>query len=269
MTLPDITSYIPKVELPFDIPVLLHPLVVHFMIAIPVIVLLLELTNIITKKKAVGVVSFILLLLTVIAAAGAYLTGLVDGKETFDVLTEAGKTDLSEHKLLGTYLLLASVVVLFFKLLSSAMNSGIMKALYILLLIAFVLGIFQQGKEGGELVYEHGMNVAQVKTMDDKIFDLEEALEEAKEKAVQSEKKVEETVTPAPAVIPQPVPAVIKEKAPEATTPVETTGDTVQVPQQAVEEAKAEVKVESLPYTEPVQVEPMPEAVPQVQIPTH
>lgn len=269
MTLPDITAYIPKVELPFDIPTLLHPFVVHFMIAVPVIVLLLELTNLITKKKAVGVVSFVLLLLTVLAAAGAYLTGLVDGKETFDVLSEAAKTELAEHKLLGTYLLLASVVVLFFKLLSSAMSSGIMKALYLLILITFVLGIFQQGKEGGELVYEHGMNVAQIKTMDDKIFDLEEALEEAKEKTVQSEKKVEETVTPAPAVTPQPTPEVIKEKIPEESTPVETIGDTAEVSQQAVEEVKEEVKVESLPYTEPVQVEPMPEAVPQVQIPTH
>jgi len=265
MTLPDITAYIPKVELPFDVPTLLHPLVVHFMIAVPVIVLLLELTNLITKKKAVGVVSFVLLLLTVMAAVGAYFTGLVDGKEAFSVLSEAAKTELAEHKLLGTYLLLASVIVLFFKLLSSAMSSGIMKALYMLLLIAFVLGIFQQGKEGGELVYEHGMNVAQVKTLDDKVFnleeELEEALEEVKEQTVQSEKKVEETVTPAPAVTPQ--------SAPEETTPVETIGDTVQVPQQAVEEVKAEVKAESLPYTEPVQVEPMPEAVPQVQIPTH
>lgn len=272
MTLPDITSYIPKVELPFDIPVLLHPLVVHFMIAVPVIVLLLELTNIITKKKAVGVVSFVLLLLTVIAAVGAYLTGLVDGKETFDVLTEAGKEALTEHKLLGTYLLLASVVVLLFKLLSAAISSGIMKSLYILVLIAFVLGIFNQGKDGGELVYEHGMNVAQVKTLDDKVFDLEEALEEAKEKMVQSEKKPEETVPP------QPVPEVIKEETPEETTPVETIDTTVQQVTQEVTEAvkievaedvKIEVQEESLPYTEPVQVESMPEAVQQVQIPTH
>jgi len=266
MTLPDITAYIPKVELPFDIPTLLHPLVVHFMIAVPVIVLLLELTNIITKKKAVGVVSFVLLLLTVIAAAVAYLTGLVDGKETFDVLTEAGKTALGEHKLLGTYLLLASVIVLFFKLISALISSGMVKALYILILIAFVLGIFNQGKEGGALVYEHGMNVAQVKTLDDKIFDLEEALEEANEKIAKSEKKVEETVAPA---VTQPTPEVIKEEIPEETTPVETISDTAQVPQQAVEDVKTEIKEESLPYTEPVQVEQMPEAVQQVQIPTH
>jgi hypothetical protein len=89
MTLPDITAYIPKVELPFDVPVLLHPLVVHFMIAIPVIVLLLELINLIAKKKAIGVVSFVLLFLTAVVAVGAYFTGIADGKESFDILSEA------------------------------------------------------------------------------------------------------------------------------------------------------------------------------------
>ncbi len=268
MTLPDITGYIPKVDLPFDIPVLLHPLVVHFMIAIPVIVLLLELINIFSKKKAIGVVSFILLLLTVVAAAGAYFTGLVDGKEGYDILTEAGKEELAEHKLLGTYLLLASVVVLFFKLLSAATSSGIMKSLYVLVLIAFVFGIFTQGKDGGELVYEHGMNVAKVNTLDDKVFELEEALEEAKEKMAQSVKKVEEAVTP------EPVPEVVKEKTPEETTPVEaeetTTAQVVQEVQQKVaEDVKTEVQEASVPYTEPVQVESIPEAVEQVKIPTH
>ena len=146
MTLPDITAYIPKIVLPFDVPVLLHPLVVHFMIAVPVIVLLLELTNLITKKKAVGVVSFVLLLLTVLAAAGAYFTGLVDGKETYDVLSEAAKTELAEHKLLGTYLLLASVIVLFFKLLSAATSSGIMKASYLYFLLHLFLVFFNRVK---------------------------------------------------------------------------------------------------------------------------
>jgi len=262
MTLPDISAYIPKIVLPFDIPVLLHPLIVHFMIAIPVVILLLELINLVSKKKAIGVMSFILLLLTVVAAAGAYFTGLVDGKEGYDLLTEAGKEELAEHKLLGTYLLLASVLVLIFKLLSAAMSSAIVKALYLLMLIGFVLGIFEQGKDGGELVYEHGMNVKKVKVLDDKVFELEEALEEAKEKA-SSEIKTE-----TPEVVPQAAPEIIKEKTPEETTPVETIGSIPEVAPKAVEAVKNEVQ-EVLPYTEPVQVEAMPQAIEKVKIPTH
>lgn len=256
MTLPDITAYIPKIELPFDIPILLHPPIVHFMVAIPVVILLLEIINLMMRKKAVGGVSYFLLVLTVVVSVAAYFTGLVDGKETHSVLSDAAKEELAEHKLLGTYLLVAPVVILFFKLISSLMNSALVKVLYLLVLTVFVLGIFQQGKDGGELVYEHGMNVAPLKTMDDKIFNLEEALEEAKEKIEESVKKSAETVTPPPAIVSQPVPVEI---TPTEITPLETIGDTV-------EEA---VKAESLPYTEPVQVEQMPEPVQQVQIPTH
>lgn len=176
MELPAIT--LPKVELPFDIPVLLHPVVDHFMITLPVLVLLLELINLVMRKKVIGGISFLLILFTVIAAVGAYFTGLVDGKEAYPALSEVAKSALAEHKLLGTYLMLASGVVLLFKLLSVMTGKAIIKGVYILVLIAFVAGIFEQGEKGGELVYKYGMNVEQVKILDDELFDLKEELEE-------------------------------------------------------------------------------------------
>jgi len=187
MTLPEIV--LPKVEIPFDIPVLLHPIAVHFLVALPVIILLLELMNLMMKKKAVGGVSFFLIILTVFAAIAAYFTGLNDGKEAFDALGEAAKSDLSAHKLLGTYVMLASGVVLGLKLLAMTGNK-ILKALYILVLITFVALLFKQGEEGGELVYEHGLNVEKVKDLDDEIFDLKDTLEDTKS-VVPSAPKVE------------------------------------------------------------------------------
>ena len=233
MTLPEIV--LPKIALPFDIPVLLHPLTVHFLIAIPVVILLLELMNLVMKKKAVGGVSFFLIILTVLAAVGAYFTGLADGKEAFPTLTEAAKTALSEHKLLGTYLLLGSAAILLLKLLAMTGNK-FLKALYILALIAFVIVMFKQGKEGGDLVYNHGLNVQQVKTLDDKIFDLEEALEEAKEVVnvkpvveIKTEVKAEAVVEKVAEQLPTPeevqpaavVPAVT---VPVVEKPLESTG---------------------------------------------
>lgn len=254
MTLPEIV--LPKVTLPFDIAVLLHPSVVHFLIAIPVVILLLELMNLIMKKKAVGGVSYFLLLLVSLAAVGAYFTGLTDGKEAYPALTEAAKTELAEHKLLGIYLMLASFVLVFLKLLAMTGNK-ILKALYIFALIGFVVVMFNQGKEGGELVYEHGLNVQAVKTLDDKIFDLEEALEEANEKSTVNTPAAE-VKTKAPAVIevpspvgsPQVVPsqvvqpvvqeAVVQESVtqtptPKEPAPIETTDieETVVTPTQA------------------------------------
>ncbi len=214
MQLPQIT--LPQIELPFDIPVLLHPPVDHFAIALPVVILLLELINLAFRKRAISGVSLFLILLTVVATVGAYFTGLVDGKEAFEGLSDAAKEELSEHKLLGTYLMLASFVLLFFKLVSMLSTKAIMKGLYLLVLFAFVAGIFEQGEEGGELVYEYGINVEKVKELDDKIFDLEEALEEVEEKA----DAVKEESTPAEAEV-KPV-SNESDAAPVEATPVQT-----------------------------------------------
>ncbi len=261
MTLPVIT--LPKVELPFDIPVLLHPAVVHFMIALPVVIILLELINLIMKKKAIGGVSFFLIFLTIFIAAGAYLTGLVDGKEAYPALGEAAKTALSEHKLLGTYLLLGSVVVFFFKFLSAVTGNGVMKFLYLSVLIIFVAGIFKQGQEGGELVYKYGMNVEQVKTLDDELFDLKEELEELEEELTPKVEKNE----------PVPIPAAIE--TPEVKTVPEVPA--VQIPEETiptpVETLRTDIKEEVLPImketVETLQVEGMPEEMIQPQIATH
>jgi len=230
MTLPEIV--LPKIVFPFDVPVLLHPVVDHFLIALPVVILLLELMNLLMKKKAIGGVSFFLIILTVVAAAAAYITGLADGKEAYPALADAAKTALAEHKLLGTYILLASGVVLFLKLLAMTGNKAL-KALYILVLIAFVIALFKQGKEGGELVYKYGLNVEQVKVLDDQIFDLKDELEDAEE---ESAKVTPASVAPAVEVTaektPEAAPAT-KEKTPEAkevadtptpASPLESTG---------------------------------------------
>ena len=254
MELPAIT--LPKVELPFDIPVLLHPVVDHFIIALPVVILLLELMNLMMKKKVVGGVSFFLIVLTVVASVGAYFTGIVDGKEAYPALSEAAKAALSEHKLLGTYLMLASGVVLLFKLLSMITGKRIIRVLYILILIAFVAGIFEQGEEGGELVYKYGMNVEQVKVLDDELFDLKEDLEEATAKTeVSTEVEKSEAVN-----LPTPTQSV---KTPVETTPIETLPEAVETNVQEVIVPAVQEKVDTL------QVEGMPEEMVQPEIATH
>lgn len=234
MKLPAIT--LPQVELPFDIPLLMHPPVDHFIIAIPVIVLLLEIINLIAKKRVIGVVSFLLLILTVVAAVAAYLTGGIDGKEAFPLLSEAAQGELKEHKLLGTYLMLASAVVLVFKLLSVMISRGLMKALYLLVLIMFVAGILKQGKEGGELVYKYGVNVEKVQELDNELDDVKEELEELEEE----NKELQEESKAAKVEVKEPV--VTTEATVETTaTPVEAVKSTQPEVKEKVEEAKVEV----------------------------
>lgn len=254
MQLPQIT--LPKIELPFDIPVLLHPPVDHFAIAIPVVILLLELINLVMRKRAISGVSLFLVFLTVLVSVAAYFTGLVDGKEAYPALSDAAKAALGEHKTLGTYLMLASGILLLFKLLSMLSGKGIMKGLYLLVLIVFVAGIFEQGEEGGELVYKYGLNVEQVKTLDDKIFDLEEALEEAEENAAETQEEsapVEVQTIPAPNES-----ASVPEEA--SSTPASVETPAVQSAEEAVTETvkttvEEEVKAVGEKYQEMVQPE--------------
>jgi len=251
---------LPQVELPFDIPVLMHPPIDHFIIAIPVIVLLLEIINLVVKKRAIGVVSFFLLILTVVAAAAAYLTGNIDGKEAFPLLSEAAQGELKEHKLFGTYLMLASAIVLVFKLLSAMISRGLMKALYLLVLILFVAGILKQGKEGGELVYKYGVNVEKAQELDSELFDVKEELEELQEELeeLQEENKASEVEEKAPVTTTETkeAPAVTTEAVTEvkevpAEAPAETVAESVKTEVQksngAVKQKAEEVKVEVIP----------------------
>jgi len=224
---------LPKIDLPFDIPVLIHPVVDHFAIALPVIILLIEFYNLFARKKSVGGFSFILIVLTVLVLIGAYFTGLVDGKESFDLLSPEGQEELKEHKLLGTYLMLASGVLLFFKLLAMTGNA-FFRLLFFLALIGFIFMTYIQGKDGGELVYEHGANVERVKTLDDALFDANDALEDLKSKQEKAAAEPSEAIkaepespkepakedTPVSVPTPNPISETVVEPQKEAPTEV-------------------------------------------------
>jgi len=250
MELPVLPFKIPELALPFDLPVLMHPPVDHIVIALPLVVLLLEIVNLFIKKRAIGVTSFFLLLLTVVAAIAAYYTGSVDGKEAFEALSQTAQSELNTHKQLGTYLMLASMIVLFFKLLSSMVRRGLMKALYLLILILFVAGILKQGKEGGELVYKYGVNVEKVSTMESEVFDLKEEIETLKEQAKPVVKKVEEKAV------------ALKKRVTDAASDVaEKTSKVVETAKESVAETVASAKEKSSEIAATVTEKSAPEAV--------
>ncbi len=148
------TVTIPDFPLPFEIPHLMHPFIVHFAIALPIIWLILELINLIAKRRLLSGITLFFALLTVLIFFGAYLTGKTDAKEA-QITLEA----LDFHKELGVYLVYGSVVVLFLKLLSFAIQKTQMRVIFILSLLIFIAVTLVEGKKGGELVYQYGVNV--------------------------------------------------------------------------------------------------------------
>jgi uncharacterized membrane protein len=180
MSLPTIT--IPTVPLPFDIPVLLHPAVVHFVVAIPVVIILLEIINLFFKKRALSVFSLFLITLVALFMVSAYLSGGVDGKEAYSLLTSEGQAELKEHKLMGAYLVYGALAMVVLKLLFMAFSKVVARLFFILILIGFTVAILKQGKEGGELVYKYGANSEAIADMSSNKENIQEELDKLQEK---------------------------------------------------------------------------------------
>jgi len=222
MSLPEIM--IPAVNIPFDIPTLLHPALAHFAIAIPVLIVVAEIFNLFINGKGIKIMSTIFMFLLIAIFFGMYLTGKVDGKAAIDAGFSA-TGELKEHKLLGIYLFYASIFVFVLKLISLGVNKAGFKVFYLLVLIGFLAGVLHQGKEGGELVYKYGANV---KVQSDEFDDDED--EEATKKEAE-----------APSAKTTPV----EEKAEAKDEPKEVKTETTQTK----EEPKAEENKEEQPKT--------------------
>jgi len=218
MTLPTIS--IPELPIPVQIPELIHPAIVHFVIAIPIVILLLELYNLAVKRRSISVFSLILLLIVAVAMFGAYLTGGVDGKAAWDALGAEGQSELKEHKLLGMYLVYASLGLVIFKLLFMAIGKTFGRILFILILGGFIAVTLNQGKDGGELVYKYGANNEAVADIKSELEDIIEERDELQEKVDEAKESVTEEKAPEASSSEEKAPEASssEEKAPEASS---------------------------------------------------
>jgi len=173
MNLPPLN--LPEVQLPFEVASMLHPLAVHFALVLPIVVLVFEIINLMVKKRTVGILAFLLMLLATASLAISYITGNVDANSMGDV------SMLQEHKLLGTYLLLLSALLVILKLFAVIFRAGVVKALYLLLLIVLSVGISKLAIDSVNLVYKSGLGV-------EKVSKIEKVLD-SKDKIVQELKK--------------------------------------------------------------------------------
>jgi len=178
MQIPDITV---PLTLPFEVPIMLHPVVVHFAVVLPIVVLLIELANAGFKRRALSVTSLVLLLLTAAVYLAAYYTGKADGSEAFALLGDEAKAELKTHRLLGTYLIYALLIPLLFKLLAMFLAQKWARGALIVTLVMFVSFVFKQGHDGGELVYQYGLNVAAVNEARETAEDARESMADMNE----------------------------------------------------------------------------------------
>lgn len=137
----------------------IHPMLVHFPIALLIVGFLFETVGFFVKKEFFGTAGFYLLLLGATGVAAAFLTGQYAG----DGITEVGslKSALETHEeaaeltlWLAGIAVVARIAVLAFKKYSGVYRA----AAYVLFLLA-VLSVGRTGFYGGELVYKHAAGV--------------------------------------------------------------------------------------------------------------
>jgi len=176
---------LPVIPLPFAvpevIPVLLHPVVVHFAVVLPLVILILELINLITKRKSLTITIYILFVLLVGVFVSALATGVIDGKNGGLLMSDEGLEHLKQHKLIGIYLLYLSALPIVLKLFTLAVKKPWAKVVYLLSFVAIITLTLYQAKEGGELVYEYGLNVEAKTALDDTVEELQDEMDELKE----------------------------------------------------------------------------------------
>lgn len=188
MQLPDISI---PLTLPFEVPLMLHPVVVHFAVVLPIIVLILELANLGFKRRAVSVTSLGLLLLAAVVYVAAYYTGKADGSEAFALLGDEAKEELKAHRLLGTYLAYTLLLPIVFKLVAMTTAQKWARGLLIVSLVMFISFVFKQGYDGGELVYEYGVNVKAVGEKQEAVEDAMDEISDMNETIVSQEEEIE------------------------------------------------------------------------------
>ncbi|MFZ4622052.1 MAG: DUF2231 domain-containing protein [Bacteroidota bacterium] len=137
----------------------IHPMLVHFPIALLIVGFLSETAGLILKKEFFSTAGFYLLLLGALGAAVAYLTG----EQAGDGITEVGalKLALESHEgaaqltlwLAGIAAAVRTLIVVFKK------YSGLYRTAAYILFLCAVISVARTGFYGGELVYKHAAGV--------------------------------------------------------------------------------------------------------------
>ncbi|MFA3783309.1 DUF2231 domain-containing protein [Melioribacteraceae bacterium 4301-Me] len=137
----------------------LHPMIVHFPIALLIIGFLFDVLSLFVKKDFFSNAGFYLLILGTVGVIAAYFSGDYAG----DGITETGtlKQALEIHEeaaKLTLWIVITAAVFRIF-LVSLKKYHKIYKGIFLILFLFGVLSIFRTGFYGGQLVYKHAAGV--------------------------------------------------------------------------------------------------------------
>lgn len=136
----------------------IHPIVVHFPVALLATYSLLEITGIILNKEFINKSALLILCLGVFTAFLAVLTGN-QAATYFAYWTDESLALLSQHQTYATYLLLFAVIACGFRIYSVIKKkfTGYIKFSFLIIASIILFLVIQTGLRGGDLVKKYGI----------------------------------------------------------------------------------------------------------------
>jgi uncharacterized membrane protein len=137
----------------------LHPMIIHFPIALLIIGFLADIIGVVFKKEFFTKAGFYLLILGTIGVIAAYLSGNIAGEGVEEAGSLKQALENHEHAAeLSLWLMIATAVIRL-TIVTAKKYTGVFKYAALVLFLAGVLSIVRTGYYGGELVYKHAAGV--------------------------------------------------------------------------------------------------------------
>ncbi len=137
----------------------LHPLIVHFPIALIIVIFILDFFGVLFKRKSFLSAANILTIFAAIGAVMAVISGMIAEESVWH--TEEAHELLELHEMIGFIILGLTLILLIFR---PALKKKLFGSLgWVAVLLSFVAAVLvgYTGFLGGEIVYKHGAGVQQ------------------------------------------------------------------------------------------------------------
>lgn len=130
----------------------IHPIIVHFPIALFISAFGLEILSLIFKKDALHQTAWHNYILAVIAAVAAVVSAVIDGESLQHTVFYA-------HRALGCWTLAIAFVSLAVLFLTKKKSAELFRVMFFIFLVVSSALVLATGYYGGRLVYEYGVGV--------------------------------------------------------------------------------------------------------------
>ncbi len=160
---------------------LLHPPLVHFAIVLPLVALFFQIAYSVSNNYLYSQWSSRILVVAALFMVGAWYTGGLQGQDVYPLLSEEGQSILKQHKDIGFYLMIATIILAILKLIACKARNVVLETIVLIGLLAASSALAYQGLIGGDVVYKHGGGVENHSDGLDCLAEQEEEEEESEE----------------------------------------------------------------------------------------